>query len=368
MKKIIVFMKNIDDPSSYYRLYQYFTRFDSVKTVEYVNKKTYHWYYDGKSKFIHKILKGSIFAVIGICNVTWAMMMDRLIYRSDIVIINRTMLPRVMPPGYVGLLRRYLNKKVVIWDFDDNILNEGEITFKESFLLEKMSEEIVVTNQYLKNTISEKYWDKVTLMPTTDSSLEMFCVDELIKKRKKMYNKQFNLIWIGTKNNLQYIEKILNQLIDASKRIYETTEKKVVLKIICNANLKIDQEIHEFLEIQNILWTRERSLEELKSAHIGLMPLEDTEYTRGKGGFKAVQYIGAGIPAVVSDVGFNSQVIDHSVNGILVKHKTDWIHSIYRLATDEKLWMEYSQAARLKWEKDFNSMQTFKFWKDRVQN
>ena len=119
--------------------------------------------------------------------------------------------------------------------------------------------------------------------------------------------------------------------------------------------------------MENIVWTREDGLKKLSEAHIGLMPLENTEYTKGKGGFKAVQYIGMGLPSIASNVGYNSHVIMTGYNGYLCNRDEDWYQYILELAINEKLWNDFSYHARQSWEKMFDAKFQQKFWKEIIQ-
>jgi len=67
-------------------------------------------------------------------------------------------------------------------------------------------------------------------------------------------------------------------------------------------------------------WSKNREIEDLLQFDIGIMPLSDDVWTRGKGGFKALQYMALGIPAVASPVGVNTEIIDHGGQWFSVCH------------------------------------------------
>lgn len=360
-----IFIKNEEDPSSYYRIYQYCQGKENVYFTSFTNYKRYKWYYRKENSIVVKCIKKLFFACIGVIRMLKSILKDMKDKQPDIVIVNRTIFPRIMIPISGYILERYLKESTVYWDFDDNIIEDGEITDRESRILQRVSKEIIVTNEFLKETISPKYQNKVILLPTTDMVFSKFKLNDTNNIRIKQYQSEIVLIWVGTINNLPYLKKIIPELRKASVEICEKTHKKICLKVISNASLEADSS--ECITIENIPWTREVAIKELMTAHIGLMPLDDNEYTRGKGGFKAVQYIGAGIPAIVSDVGFNSQVVEDRVNGRLINDSEEWIQSIYELSTSEKLWLQYSKKAREKWEKDFNSDKNLEFWLERLR-
>lgn len=361
MKNTIVFLKNRQDASSFYRLYQYVEQLD-CRVVEGTSTKVYRWYYDDSSLKFRKV-KRLMMALENMTRVTGYLLMDKLVWRSSKVIINRRLFPRRLPFFGEALLKWYFKGKEVYWDFDDNIILDGEITEKEAELIARISKKIIVTNDFLKYTLDEKYRTKVELLSTTDVALKLYDEAAVTTKRLCVLKKELRLIWLGTQNNLKYLENIIPQLEVCAKKMKDCG-KTVKLTVVCNQTLKLKT---KELQIENIPWTRERGLQELKKAHIGLMPLEDTEYTKGKGGFKAVQYIGMGLPSVVSAVGFNMQVIEDGYNGFLCRSQAEWSDCIIRIACSEERWKEYSTNARKTWETSFNAEKQMQYWKSIIE-
>ena len=89
---------------------------------------------------------------------------------------------------------------------------------------------------------------------------------------------------------------------------------------------------HRFIQ-----WTESTEVESLQQMDIGLMPLADGAFERGKCALKAVQYMAVGIPALVSPVGVNELIIDHGINGLHCKNEQDFVDNLYLLANDEAL-------------------------------
>jgi len=90
----------------------------------------------------------------------------------------------------------------------------------------------------------------------------------------------------------------------------------------------------------------ESEIEDLHSIDIGLMPLPDTEWARGKCGFKAIQYMASGIPVVASPVGITPDLIQHGVNGLLASSSDDWFRELERLICDRELRARIALAGR----------------------
>jgi glycosyltransferase involved in cell wall biosynthesis len=82
--------------------------------------------------------------------------------------------------------------------------------------------------------------------------------------------------------------------------------------------------------------------------HIGLMPLYDDELTRGKCGFKAIQYMSLGIPAVVSAVGVNTEIVEDGVNGYICYSEEDWVTKLSYLISNREKRTEMGINARIK--------------------
>jgi glycosyltransferase involved in cell wall biosynthesis len=95
-------------------------------------------------------------------------------------------------------------------------------------------------------------------------------------------------------------------------------------------------------------WSGAREIDQLRGFHVGLMPLSDDEYTRGKCGFKLLQYMACGVVPVASAVGFNREIIDHGEDGFLVREAADWGRWVALLQQDPHLLAQMAAKARAK--------------------
>jgi glycosyltransferase involved in cell wall biosynthesis len=100
------------------------------------------------------------------------------------------------------------------------------------------------------------------------------------------------------------------------------------------------------VQVRYIPWTPETEVESLHLMDIGLMPLKDDEFQRGKCGAKAITYMAVGIPAVVSPVGVNIEIVTPGINGYHCATDEDWICSLRKLIQQEALRIEMGQSAR----------------------
>jgi hypothetical protein len=84
-------------------------------------------------------------------------------------------------------------------------------------------------------------------------------------------------------------------------------------------------------------WSEDREIADIQEMDIGIMPLPDTPWMRGKCGFKLIQYMACGLPVVASPVGVNRDIVGHGVNGFLAETPAEWTEALRKLVTDDAL-------------------------------
>ncbi|GAB6126503.1 glycosyltransferase family 4 protein [Humidesulfovibrio idahonensis] len=144
----------------------------------------------------------------------------------------------------------------------------------------------------------------------------------------------FRVGWMGTSGNLFFLPEVLRQLAPHRHRL----EIRVV------SDAPYSGELHDMVRFER--WSAELEADQLRGFEVGLMPLTDDEYTRGKCGFKILQYMAVGAVPVASAVGFNTQILTHGHDGMLVREPADWAAHILRLADDRDLLERMSANAR----------------------
>ncbi|MBN9249072.1 MAG: glycosyltransferase family 4 protein [Mesorhizobium sp.] len=105
-------------------------------------------------------------------------------------------------------------------------------------------------------------------------------------------------------------------------------------------------------------WSEAHEVELIQGMDIGIMPLEDSPFARGKCGYKLIQYMACGLPVVASPVGVNSKLVTHGENGFLASTEAEWRAAIERLLSDPELRRRMGAAGRAKVESDY-SIQTY---------
>jgi glycosyltransferase involved in cell wall biosynthesis len=360
--KLSIYIRNKEDGASYYRIYQYSSNFLStgakLQYKEFVSnslqkmiRKT-----DG-NKVLRSIITSFAFICGSLARII-QLLWDIYVYKPNVIFVQREIFPRYMP--YVGklLLLRLLKQADCLWDFDDNILFTGEISKNERQIYERSAKYAIVPNEYLKNQLQLEFKGNILLLPTSDNDIFDLDFKTILNLRLREYNSCFRMVWVGTHVNMRFVRNIEAELEEAAEYIFVRTGKKVILEIVCNKSY-LPSSNTKFLEIKSTKWTRKRAIEALKNAHVGIMPLEENEETLGKAGFKAVQYLGAMLPPIISHVGFNKEVIDNEINGFFAEHLGQWKEKLFILSSDKERYEAMSLEARKKWESDFNSSEIF---------
>lgn len=296
----------------------------------------------------------------------WFMIVDT-IRGADSVTVVRSLAPRTFfPPlswAYSALLRR---ASKVIWDYDDDILQNREIGRAEFRLLEACSDQIVLPHRGLACLLAEDARRKVTTLPTTDGDFRRMDIRLVRADRRRTFGQELRLVWVGSSAGLHDLESVADALDQAAEEVARQFGKRVRLEVVCNSPLK-----HDFqrLTLVNSEWSRERACEAVLSAHVGLMPLLDGPFARGKAGFKVVQYMAAGLPAIASAVGFNTEVVRHGVTGYLIqpRDQVEWKNVLVDLAADEERWRSLGEAASERWLTEFSYDRSALFWAEALK-
>jgi glycosyltransferase involved in cell wall biosynthesis len=246
----------------------------------------------------------------------------------DYVFIHREATP-LGPPVYEWILAKIMRKKI-IYDFDDaiwleNTSQENRFISKlkmpqKVFKICKWSHKVSCCNEYLASNV-RKYNAKVSIIPTTLDTR----IWNPIKKTDR--NHPVTLGWTGTHSTLPYLLSIRSAL----EKIIEQYPQTVI-RIICNK--RPDWKIPN---LEFLTWNRSTEIKDLAGIDIGMMPLPSNPWTKGKCGFKILQYFALGIPAVASPVGLNNNLISHGKNGYLCTSEEEWISTIDVLINSQAL-------------------------------
>ena len=254
---------------------------------------------------------------------------ERLIlYRElpsfDVVCIQR----RLLPPFEFYWIRK--KSKKVLFDLDDAIMYRSSSSPHPHSLSRRLkfrwmvkgSDVVTVGNPFLKNEVLRvDRAKKVFVIPT---SIDM----NLYPQRKEISHRQEIVLgWIGTKANLKYLKRL--------ESVFETIRQRfpqVKLKIVSN-----DFYDSSSLPLIKKPWKLEDENRDLISFDIGLMPLSDDPWSKGKCGLKIIQYLSVGVPVVCTPVGMNSDIVKDGENGFWAMNHQEWVDRLSTLIQNPEL-------------------------------
>ena len=263
-------------------------------------------------------------------------------YRYDFVFIHREATP-LGPPVIEWFLAKILNKKI-IYDFDDAIWlpeNNNESPLKRFVkwrhkiaAICRWSSRVSCGNQYLSD-FARNHNTNVVLNPTT--------IDTVLVHNPALYKKtppseSVVIGWTGSHSTLKYLH-------EAAEILRGIQHKFPTIQIVVIADKKPDLKLKS---VHFIPWNAESEIKDLMKFDIGIMPLSDNIWTKGKCGFKALQYMALKIPAVASPVGVNTSIIQNGENGFLCSSPQEWEAALCTLITDPNLRERMGELGRIK--------------------
>ncbi|MDO4535072.1 MAG: hypothetical protein Q4B63_04585 [Clostridium perfringens] len=336
--------------SAYYRIVQYIDDMD-IDCETNVYEFFPDWYYKINKKINFKIIKSSIriYAFfIGYILRCINIIKNTIEKEEEIILIQGEIFLKRVPLGFKGLLKRYLeNGKKIIWDFDSNIIKTKEISSYEFNTLENTSSLITVSHENLKALIDNRFYRKIKVVKTTDKILEYVNLYEVNKERLSYYNEEIVLLWGGTRYEIGNLKRIIPILDNLAKRL---KYKNLVLKVVSDTKLNIRA---ENLIIENIKFSKKSFFKEMLKSHIAIMPIEKYEWLTDTMYLNLVQYIGTGLPIVLSDNNVGLEFVKNN-NGYLASSDNDFEKLILYL-TEKSIWKNKSNLSRKLWEDEFNS-------------
>lgn len=225
----------------------------------------------------------------------------------------------------------------LVFDFDDNVfapppdrnydlrLHAEKVKRHESFM--KRCDLIIAGNSYLAD-IASKYCGRVSVVHTPI---------DVGRFRKKNHTQSGTVTigWIGTGSNLVFLEKI-------------STALSTVFRNYSEARLKVVSDTFPSLpfEFTAKQWKYEDEPDDIDTFDIGIMPLDMSDHSQGKCGYKALQCMAAGIPVVATRTKFNAEIIADGKTGFLAVSENEWIESLMNLIRDPRLRAKMGETAR----------------------
>jgi glycosyltransferase involved in cell wall biosynthesis len=234
-------------------------------------------------------------------------------------------------------LERILAWKVpVVFDFDDAIYlrrvspaNNAVRFLKrpgKAASICRIADHVTVGNEVLAE-FALQHSRRVTVIPSTIDT-------DVYRVRARQSRARPVVGWTGSSTTAPFLRDLAPALVRVRQSI--DFELRVV-------GARVDL---PGLEATFVDWRAESEAEDLSGVDVGLMPLPDDEWSRGKCGMKALQYMALGIPPIVSPVGANAQIVEHGRNGLHATTQADWVERISLLLRDPELRASLGKEAR----------------------
>ena len=251
------------------------------------------------------------------------------IHNADLIVIEGPLFP------YAGLaVERWLSKRApLVVELDDAIYLTAGLGHAIPELL-KMSVGAIVGNHVLAD-YARSFTPNVHVIPTVVDTSRFAPGEGVPVRRTSIVPGPITVVWVGLDYNLSYVR----WLAPVFRKLQAS--RAVRIKIICGTPPQL-----EGVKVEFCKWEYAREVEELRVGDIGIMPLPDNDWTRGKCGLKLLQYMSIGMASVASPVGVNRDIVQDGVNGFLAVTEDEWYEKLLRLCDDAQLRMRVGKEAR----------------------
>jgi glycosyltransferase involved in cell wall biosynthesis len=233
----------------------------------------------------------------------------------------------------LGLERRASAGRRLIWDVDDAIWLDASPaagghrlaalkgTARKVRWLASRADHIVSANAYLADFLS-RYSSRITIVPSVVET-------RAVRPRRHEDRSELVVGWIGSPTTAPYLLRVTRVLARVSR---ELSDRSLRLLIVGGT-----MPSKKGFAVESVPWSVDNELDALERIDVGLMPMPDNAWTRGKAAYKALQYMSAGIPVIGDDVGVASRVIAAGKTGFVVRHEGEWVEALVTLARDAEL-------------------------------
>lgn len=234
----------------------------------------------------------------------------------------------------------------MIFDFDDAIFvsyvspSNGYLSYlkfpTKTRTICRLATHVMAGNPYLADYALQVN-DQVTIVPTTIDT-------EKYTLEPKPQSDIAIIGWSGSYSTVQHLDTLRGALQRLAR------QERFKLRVIGTSQYEL-----EGVDVEAIQWRSETEIADLRPLDIGIMPLPDDQWSRGKCGLKALQYMALGIPTICSPVGVNTKIIQNDENGFLANTEDEWIEKLTRLLKSAELRERLGLAGRATVEAEYSA-------------
>jgi glycosyltransferase involved in cell wall biosynthesis len=257
-------------------------------------------------------------------------------YRYDLIWIEKEVFPWL--PAFAERLLNLLRVPYVV-DYDDATFHAYDrnrrvwirkLLGEKIHLVMRNAAVVTVGNSYLAEHATLAGARKVVVIPTV---VDMAAYNA----PEAPPSEEFVIGWIGTPKTAHYLH-----LIAPALRLV-CAERNARIVLVGAGDIELDG-----VTVDLVDWSEESEVSEIQAFDVGIMPLLDEPWERGKCGYKLIQYMACGKPVVASSVGVNSDLVTDGVNGYIAGSPQEWADVLRALASDPAKGIEMGQRGRAK--------------------
>ena len=287
----------------------------------------------------HYVRKASAFTALSLRYLTSL----RDARRFDAILIYREIFP--IGPAVVERLLGAGQRPPIVFDFDDAIFLPSVSDANRPILplkapgkvatIIRHSDHVIAGNAYLA-AYARRFSDAVTVIPTVVDTTRFVPRLDAVSGNGAAGARVPIVGWIGSPTTASYIRSLAPVLKRTGAR------HRFVLRV-SGAGEPLDV---PGVATEQPPWALDREVELFNTCDIGVYPLADDEWSRGKCGFKAIEFMACGVPVVASAVGVNREIIEDGVNGFLASTDGEWVGTLEQLLADRDLRRRLGEAGR----------------------